>query len=255
MQVSEEIFDDIDISKSSRRKSKKARKLKTIPHQEQTPQYKLKTITPKTNNQSEIFYAYEDDINIFIHGLAGTGKTFISLYLALQEVLSGKSKKKKIAIVRSIVPTRDIGFLPGNKKDKMAEYEAPYRAICQELFTVPNAYDTLKTRGIIDFVPTSFIRGMTINDTIIIADESQNCTFHELDSIITRIGVNTKVIFCADFRQSDLKYKDEKSGIIDFMNIIKKIDEFDFFEMNEEDIVRSRIVKEYIIQKSKMGIC
>lgn len=217
------------------------------------PNIKIRYIEPLTDNQRKAFESYDDGKNILLHGLAGTGKTFISLYLALNEILSKNSQYKKVVIIRSIVPTRDIGFLPGNNKEKTKVYEGPYYAICNELFNRGDAYDILKTKGTIDFMSTSFIRGITINDSIVIADEINNMTFHELDSVITRIGNNCKIMMCGDFRQSDLPKQSEKQGLTSFMNILSKMGSFDHVEFDEEDIVRSGLVKEYIIAKDRLG--
>jgi phosphate starvation-inducible protein PhoH len=189
-----------------------------------------------------------------LHGIAGTGKSFISLYLALNQVLGDNSQYRKIVIVRSVVPTRDMGFLPGNNKEKAKVYEAPYYAICSELFGRSDAYEYLKNRNIIDFISTSFIRGITLNDSIVIVDEIANLTGHELDSVITRIGKNCKVIFCGDFRQSDFTKDQEKNGLMDFMKIIKRMRSFEFVDFQKEDIVRSSMVKNYIIEKDKLNL-
>jgi phosphate starvation-inducible PhoH-like protein/PhoH-like ATPase len=184
--------------------------------------------------------------------MAGTGKTFISLYLALEEILSINSKYKKIVIVRSVVPTRDIGFLPGKESEKIEVYESPYRSICTELFDRGDAYGVLKHNHQIEFICTSFVRGITLNDSIIIVDEMNNMNFHELDSIMTRIGDNCKVVFAGDFRQSDLTNKSDKAGLKTFMNIIDRVSNFAHIEFDENDIVRSRLVKEYIIAREKV---
>lgn len=217
------------------------------------PNIKIRYIEPLTDNQRKAFESYNEGKNVLLHGLAGTGKTFISLYLALNEILAKNSQYKKVVIIRSIVPTRDIGFLPGNNKEKTKVYEGPYYAICNELFNRGDAYDILKTKGTVDFMSTSFIRGITINDSIVIADEINNMTFHELDSVITRIGNNCKLMLCGDFRQSDLPKQSEKQGLTSFMKILGKMGSFDHVEFDEEDIVRSGLVKEYIIAKDRLG--
>lgn len=224
----------------------------TRQHLVQKVNLKLKTIKPLTDNQSRSFNAFYNDKNVLLHGLAGTGKTFISLYLALKEVLSNNSDFKKIYLVRSVVPTRDIGFLPGNQKEKVKAYEAPYYAICTELFGRADAYEILKAKGVIEFVTTSFIRGTTLSNGIIIVDECQNMTFHELDSVITRVGNFCKILISGDFRQTDLR-KGEKSGIQEFMNILDNMGCFEYVEFDEDDIVRSGLVKEYIIVKDRLG--
>jgi phosphate starvation-inducible protein PhoH len=212
----------------------------------------IKQIEPLTLNQELTFKAYNKNRNILLHGLAGTGKTFLSLYLSLKEVL-GKSKYKKIIIIRSVVPTRDMGFLPGTQKEKTKVYEAPYQAVCSELFGRGDAYEVLKGRGIIEFVSTSFIRGTTIGNSIVIVDEVNNMTFHELDSVITRLGHNSKILLCGDFRQSDLIKQSDRNGLRHFMNILEKMGSFEHIEFEQEDIVRSGLVKEYIIAKDRLG--
>ena len=234
----------------SRRKNKKARQQK---HQVNSS-LNIKDIKPKTPTQQKAFNAYFTDSNIMLHGLAGTGKTFISMYLALKEVLDGRTGKKKVTIVRSVVPTRDMGFLPGNQNEKQKVYESPYYAICTELFGRGDAYDFLKKRGSVEFISTSFIRGTTLNDTIVIVDECQNMNFHELDSVITRLGNNCKVLFCGDFRQSDLQNDRERKGILDFMNVLQSMEIFKSISFHEDDIVRSELVKQYIIAKIDEGI-
>jgi len=216
--------------------------------------FKLKNIEPLTQNQKLSFEAYQGGKNLLLHGIAGTGKSFISLYLALNQILSENSQYKKLVIVRSVVPTRDMGFLPGNSKEKAKVYEAPYYAICTELFGRSDSYEYLKSKNLVDFISTSFIRGITLNDCIIIVDEIANMTLHELDSVITRVGKNCKIVFCGDFRQSDFTKEHERNGLVDFMRIIAKMKSFTFIDFNEQDIVRSSMVKDYIIQKDKLKI-
>jgi phosphate starvation-inducible protein PhoH len=216
--------------------------------------FQLKSFEPLTENQKITFEAYRNEKNLMLHGIAGTGKSFISIYLAIKQILSGDSKYKRLVIVRSVVPTRDMGFLPGNNKEKSKVYEAPYQAIFTELFGRGDAYDYLKGKQVVDFISTSFIRGITLNDCIIIVDEIANCTLHELDSVITRVGKNCKIIFCGDFRQSDFTKEHEKNGLIDFMKIIDKMKSFTFVDFVEKDIVRSDMVREYIITKERLKI-
>ena len=216
--------------------------------------FNLKTIEPLTQNQKLSFEAYHNGKNLMLHGIAGTGKSFVSLYLGLNQILSENSPYKKLVIVRSVVPTRDMGFLPGNSKEKAKVYEAPYYAICTELFGRSDSYEYLKSKGLVEFISTSFIRGITLNDCIIVVDEIANMTLHELDSVITRVGKNCRIIFCGDFRQSDFTREHEKNGLVDFMSIIKRLKSFTFIDFNEHDIVRSAMVKDYIIQKDKLRI-
>jgi phosphate starvation-inducible protein PhoH len=177
------------------------------------------------------------------------------MYLALNEVITNPdSSYDRVIIVRSVVPTRDMGFLPGNSKEKAKVYEAPYYAICTELFGRGDAYEILKNKGQVDFISTSFIRGITLNNTIIIVDEIANMTLHELDSVITRVGKNCRIVFCGDFRQSDFTFDRDKHGLHDFMKIIQRMKSFTFIDFNEQDIVRSSMVKDYIIQKERLKI-
>ena len=213
----------------------------------------LKHFEPLTANQ-KLTYQNFNNKNLMLHGMAGTGKSFISLYLSLKEVIKTDSIYKKVVIVRSVVPTRDMGFLPGNNKEKAKVYEAPYYAICTELFGRGDAYELLKSRGLVDFISTSFIRGITLNDCIIVVDEIANLTLHELDSIITRVGKNCKIVFSGDFSQSDFTREQDRNGLKDFMRIIERMKSFEFIEFNENDIVRSSMVKEYIISKHRLGI-
>ena len=205
----------------------------------------LQEIEPLTQNQ---LIAFDSEKHMMLHGVAGTGKTFISCYLAFDDMVKGQYEK--LILIRSAVPTRDIGFLPGNEKEKSAIYEAPYKDIAVELFQRGDAYEILKTKGIVHFMTTSFIRGVTLRDAVIIVDECQNMTFHELDSIITRVGQNCRVIFCGDFRQSDLN----KNGLKDFVRVLKAMESFDLIDFEIKDIVRSDFVKSYITAKTDLGL-
>ena len=214
----------------------------------------MKTVEPLTENQRLTFEKYYDGKNLLLHGIAGTGKSFLSIYLALQSVLSDASRYKKVVIVRSVVPTRDMGFLPGSNAEKAKVYEAPYQAIFTELFNRGDAYQYLKQKGLVEFISTSFIRGITLNDCIIVVDEIANMTLHELDSVITRVGKNCKIMFCGDFRQSDFTREHEKNGLTDFMRILNRMKSFEYVDFTENDIVRSAMVKEYIIAKDRLKI-
>jgi len=209
----------------------------------------IQEIAPLTQNQVRAFDAYNDGYNLLMHGVAGTGKTFCALYLALKEIFSGKSFYKKIVIVRSAVPTRTMGFLPGRLDEKLAEYEVPYKALMSEICGSGGAYEVLKKHELIEFMSTSYVRGITLTDCIVIVDEMNNLNFHELDSIITRVGQNCKIIFCGDYRQTDFTKGIEKKGIHDFMDIIENLNSFECVEFDVDDIVRSDLVREYLIEK------
>jgi len=219
----------------------------------------LININPLTENQERTFEAYSKNKNLVLHGAAGTGKTFISLYLALKDVLNLENPYEKIYIVRSLVPTREIGFLPGDHEDKSSLYQIPYKNMVKYMFEMENdqqfemLYDNLRSQETISFWSTSFIRGVTLDNCIIIVDEFSNLNFHELDSIITRVGQNTKIIFSGDYTQSDLVKNNERNGILDFMKILQVMEEFECVEFGVEDIVRSGLVRSYLISKINLG--
>ena len=218
------------------------------------------SVSPVTDNQKKAFQDYKLGKNLFLYGAAGTGKTFVSLYLALQEVLRNETKYDTVYIVRSAVPTREIGFLPGDEEDKTALFQVPYQNMVKFMFEQPNEqafsilYDRLKNQGSLMFLTTSFLRGITLDNAIIIVDECQNLTFHELDTIITRVGMDSKIMFCGDFFQSDLQRTSDKNGLKHFMSILRGMDSFSNIEFTIGDIVRSGMVKEYLISKIKLGI-
>ena len=220
----------------------------------------IKKIEPFTPNQSAFFERYAKGQNMVAYGCAGTGKTFITLYNALMDVLDPKTPYEQIYIVRSLVATREIGFLPGDHEDKSLLYQIPYKHMVKYMFEMPDdasfdmLYGNLKTQGTIDFWSTSFIRGTTFDSSILIVDEFQNLNFHELDSMITRVGENSKIMFCGDATQTDLTKTNEKNGIVDFMKILQNMPSFDTIEFTAEDICRSGLVKEYIISKLQLGI-
>ena len=220
----------------------------------------LVKIEPVTDNQKVVFDSYKKGKNQFLYGCAGTGKTFITLYLAMQEVLRNDTPYDRVGMVRSLIPTREIGFLPGDEEDKAALYQVPYSNMVQFMFKQPNEqafsmlYDRLKTQGSFYFLSTSFLRGLTFDNSIIIVDECQNLNFHELDTIVTRVGQDSKIMFCGDFMQTDLSKVNERNGLHDFLRILEEMEEFNCLEFNIGDIVRSGFVRNYLIQKTKLGM-
>ena len=220
----------------------------------------LLPIEPLTDNQRVMFEEYGKGQNIYAYGCAGTGKTFVALYLALRDVLDEDTPYDKVYIVRSLVATREIGFLPGTHEDKASLYQIPYKNMVKYMFEMPDdnsfemLYENLKAQETVSFWSTSFLRGTTLDNSIVIIDEAQNLNFHELDSIMTRCGQDTKIMFCGDARQSDLQKANEKSGIIDFQRILQDMDEFSLIEYDIEDIVRSGLVKSYLISKINLGL-
>ena len=234
--------------------SKQMKKKKPISNQY------LVDITPLTDNQKILFDSYNQQKNVVAYGVAGTGKTFITLYNALKDVLNETTPYERVYIVRSLVSTREIGFLPGDHEDKADIYQIPYKHMVKYMFQMPSdadfemLYGNLRSQETIKFWSTSFIRGTTLDNSIIIVDEFQNLNFHELDSIITRVGENSKICFCGDATQSDLTKTNDRNGIVDFMNILRKMISFDIIEFDVNDIVRSGLVKEYIVAKLQSGM-
>ena len=220
----------------------------------------LKTIEPLTTNQEKVFKSYAKGKHLVLHGAAGTGKTFISLYLALQQVLDEGNPYEKVYMVRSLVPTREIGFLPGDHEDKSNLYQIPYKNMVKYMFEMPDdnsfeaLYSNLRAQETISFWSTSFIRGTTFDNSIILVDEFSNLNFHELDSIITRVGTDCKIIFCGDYFQSDLVKSNEREGLLDFLRILKQMPSFTCVEFGIDDIVRSGLVKEYLVSKIQLGM-
>ena len=220
----------------------------------------LVDVKPLTPNQERLFKSYAEGKHMIAYGVAGTGKTYITLYNALKEVLNENTPYEKIYIVRSLVATREIGFLPGDHEDKSSLYQIPYKNMVKYMFEMASdadfemLYGNLKQQETISFWSTSFLRGTTFDNSILIVDEFQNLNFHELDSIITRVGQNSKIMFCGDARQSDLTKTNDRNGIMDFMNILRKMPSFDIIEFDVDDIVRSGLVKEYIIAKMELGM-
>ena len=220
----------------------------------------LLDIEPITDNQKKLFDSYAEGKHLVAYGTAGTGKTFISLYNALADVLDETTPYERIYLVRSLVSTREIGFLPGDHEDKADIYQIPYKNMVKYMFQMPTdadfemLYGNLKAQETIKFWSTSFIRGTTLDNAIVIVDEFQNLNFHELDSIITRVGENSRIIFCGDASQTDLVKTNDRNGIHDFLNILRKMPSFDIIEYGIDDIVRSGLVKEYIIAKLDIGL-
>ena len=220
----------------------------------------LNKIEPITDNQKILFDNYKEGKSIFAYGAAGTGKTFVALYLALKDILDQHTPYNQLYIVRSLVSTREIGFLPGDHEDKSFLYQIPYKNMVKYMFQMPSdadfemLYGNLKQQDTIKFWSTSFIRGTTIDQAIVLVDESQNLNFHELDSIITRIGTDSKIMFCGDATQTDLIKQNERNGIHDFMNILRIMPSVDIIEFGVEDIVRSGLCKEYLLSKIELNL-
>lgn len=214
--------------------------------------FQPKVITPITRTQDHVFDAWEAGQHLLLHGTAGTGKSFISLYLAYQAYMNHEIDK--IYIIRSAVPTRDMGFMPGSMAEKAEVYEAPYKAIFTEIFGRGDAYEILKHKNIVEFVTTSYVRGITLDRCVAFTDEIANLSLHELDSVITRAGKNCRLIFSGDVTQSDFTKEFERTGLGKFMEIIKEMDQFSLIQFTVSDVVRSELVKDYIIAKERLNI-
>lgn len=216
--------------------------------------FTLKQIAPKTTTQEEVFRAFNESLStqLLLHGYAGTGKTFLALNHGLKEVLD-RNTYGKIVIVRSCVPTRDIGFMPGTQQEKEGVYEAPYRDIVNELFGRGDAYDIMRQKGLIEFISTSFVRGLTMRNSFVVIDEIQNMSFQELDTVMTRLGDDCRSVWVGDYRQTDLKNK-EREGLQSFLKILNNMSSIERIEFLQQDIVRSPLVKQYIIERTELGL-
>jgi predicted ribonuclease YlaK len=249
-----------------RKATRKSRQQANIPLNKKKTQTPIITLDhlvelqPLTDNQEKLFNAYDEGKNIVAYGYPGTGKTLTLLYKAIEEVLDPRTPYKKVIVVRSTVATRDVGFLKGSLEDKIVEYESPYKYMIKNLFDFESdeqyemLYGNLKSQKSFYFMSTSFVRGMTFDSSIIIVDEFSNLNFHELDSIITRIGVNSKIHFSGDLEQSDLVKQSERNGAATFLRILSEMESFERIDFQIEDIVRSDLVKDYILAKHKLGL-
>jgi predicted ribonuclease YlaK len=214
--------------------------------------YDLKEIQPITYSQNRVFEEWGEESSLVLNGQAGTGKTLLAMYLSLREIMSGQSPYKKLVIIRSTSPVREMGFLPGDESEKAAVYELPYKQLCDDIFKKGNQYQSLKDAGTIEFLPTAFIRGITLNDSIVILDEAQNLNYPELSTVVTRVGKSSKLIICADQKQSDLNYnKNDTSGYPKFYAISKMMPSFRTVEFGIDDIVRSGLVKEFLLAENR----
>lgn len=230
-----------------------SRKVKRKPVGQKIDNLGVNKIVPKTEPQIQMLRSFLEGFNIIATGSAGTGKSYIASYLALDALF--RKEVDKIVVVRSAVPTRDMGFLPGSIQEKTEIYTIPYKQIFNELCGNGTAWDVLLKKGMTEFITTSYVRGITLNNSVVIVDESQNMSFHELDSIITRMGENTRIFICGDTKQCDLTSKKEKSGLDDFVTVASQMTKyFDTVNFTRNDIVRSSLVKEWIMTKEDSGM-
>lgn len=243
-----------DYGQSGRKYKKTVKRPRTKRTKEPTDQLPkqnlfLPEITPRTDNQKKAFEAYRKNYNLLLYGSAGTGKTFCSMAMALKTILAGARKQEKLVIIRSAAPAKDVGFLPGSLKEKARIFELPYVSVCAELFGRGDAYDILTKQGLIEFQTTSYLRGLTLRNAIVFLDEFQNGTLEEINTVITRVGENCRLIVSGDTKQTDLNKKWEKSGGRETIEIVKDMPSFRSVQFGVEDIIRSGTVKEWIIAK------
>lgn len=228
-------------------------KRKRQPANENAFQLRLKKISPLTDAQRDMFEAYREGMNLFLTGCAGTGKTFGALYLAFKDALNQSLPYQKVYIVRSAVPSRDMGFLPGKLKEKLEAYDAPYRTILGKLFDRGDAWEIATQRSIVEVISTSYMRGITLDNCIVVVDETQNMNYEELATVITRLGDNTRVMFCGDTAQNDLyRNRHDSSGMESFVSVIERMTSLEIIDFAAEDIVRGGICKEFIL--AELGI-
>jgi len=215
----------------------------------------LSDVEPLNYSQRRVIESFNQGMNLVLHGCAGTGKTFLASYLAIRDVMDKVDGVQKVIIVRSVVPTRDMGFLPGTMTEKSKVYETPYQSLFSGMFNRGDAYDILKQKLKVEFTTTSFVRGETWDDAIIVVDEFQNMSFQELHSVITRVGENSRIVFCGDGKQDDLTSKrfNEESGIEKFINVLERMGGFDIINFQTCDIVRSNLVRDYLIACHELG--
>ena len=227
-----------------------AQAIETGPSRKKWSRHDLRNVKPLTPAQEQTFDTYfssEEDKNLCLYGCAGTGKTFLSLYLGFHAVLATNTQKK-IMIIRSAVPSREIGFFPGDRNEKIAPYERPYTDVCFELFGRSSTYEDMKKAGLIEFMDTSVLRGVTWDDSFIVLDEGQNMNFDEINTVMTRVGLRSRILFLGDIKQTDLgKSSRDRSGMEDFLKIAYNMEEFEFIQFTTKDIVRSGFVKSWII--------
>lgn len=218
------------------------------PHKKKWSKHDIRAIKPLTDNQHDMFRAYFQGSQICAHGSPGTGKTYLALYLALCDILDGNKPQNHLILVRSAVATRDVGFLPGTLEEKMASYEMPYKDIFADLFHRTSTYDDMKEQGFVRFMTTSFIRGLTWDNAIIVVDEGQNMTWHEINSVLTRVGTDSRVMFTGDLAQTDLnKSSRDQSGMERFVRVAESMKEFSCIKFTTDDIIRSDFVRSWII--------
>ncbi len=207
----------------------------------------IRSFRALTQSQAEGLRGWAEGDNVAFLGTAGTGKTLLASYCASSAVFNPDTEQDHIVIVRSAVQSRDLGFLPGTLIEKLAEYEQPYRDAFKDLFGRDATYDDMKAAKRITFLSTSFLRGVTFDNAVIILEEAQNMTFREIYTVMTRVGHRSRVIVTGDTRQCDFGERSrETSGLHKFGRIAKELGNFAVVEFNRHDIVRSGFVKSWI---------
>lgn len=230
--------------------------IKDGPRRKKWSLHDLKNIKPISSAQRMLFESYlAHDNHVVANGFPGTGKTYLSFWLGLNSVLSPDEPQDRIIVVRSAVPARDIGFLPGDAKEKMAPFEVAYKDIVHDLIGKSTSYEDMCEAGKIEFMPTSFLRGLTWDNAVVILDEIQNLTWQEIHTVMTRIGKNTRVLVCGDVSQNDLQNKrNEETGIGNFLTVAERMNTFDIVNFTKHDVVRSGFVKDWILAKEDLAL-
>lgn len=202
-----------------------------------------KPIKSRSANQQKLIDEYEKKDMIFAVGPAGTGKTYLSIALAVKS-LKEKSIKKIILSRPAVEAGEKLGFLPGDMKEKIDPYLQPLYDALEDMIPQVKLQDMME-KNIIQIAPLAFMRGRTLNDAVVILDEAQNTTPAQIRMFLTRMGWNTKMIITGDVTQIDLP-RGQKSGLIDAMNILKNIEEISFVNLTGKDIVRHKLVTKIV---------
>lgn len=225
--------------KNNKSKKKKPIDLtKPVDNEIQTTVYKNR-LKPKTDNQKQYIITVAENTITFCQGLAGSGKTHIAIGMALEYLLD--NKVKKIVITRPVLEAGEkIGYLPGTAEEKLHPYLLP---ILDEInhFISPAHYATLRLHNKIEIVPLGLMRGRNFHDCFIVADECQNASYDQLKMLLTRTGMNSKMVLTGDIKQSDL-HKSLRGGFADMMSALSNMNGIGMAELTGSDIVRNPII-------------
>lgn len=196
-------------------------------------------IKPRTENQKKLVGAFDNNDMIFAVGPAGTGKTYLSIALAVK-ALKEKTIKKIVLSRPAVEAGEKLGFLPGDMKDKIDPYLQPLYNALEDMLPQAKLQEMME-KHVIQIAPLAFMRGRTLSDAIVILDEAQNTTCAQIRMFLTRMGWNTKMIITGDMTQIDLP-REQKSGLKEALNILSRIEGIEIVELNRKDIVRHKLV-------------